>query len=157
MLNRFNFNAIIASYYDTPDDTCEIHIYIEGVDVYDGGSAIGVNRGDVLDAIKKQHRNLNQDHIDQIMQFFEDNSSSSDNEVYFILEPDTIFPCTGYKDSDLNLIFEGDYIEQGRCKYLVQYKQDKFVLKNVDTLQCCDINILNKKEFRKTGNICFDL
>ena len=83
MEDRFNFNAIVTGYYDidTPDEYAEFEpqIYLENIDIWSGGD-IGISRDDLELAIKNQYPNLEKSQFNQIMNFFEDNSISSDNE-----------------------------------------------------------------------------
>ena len=116
--NRFNFNAIVSSYYDidTPEDYKEYEpqIYLEDVVVFEGGSEIGISWDKVNEAVKKQYPSLAEPEVGQIMQHFEDNSNSSD-EDWLTIRPDEILQCTGLKDSNDELIYEGDTVRY--CRY----------------------------------------
>lgn len=113
MQDRFKFNAVVSSYYDidTPEEYKEVELqfYLKNVDVFCTGE-IGVDYDTLLDAVKEQSKDLTKKEIGQIMQHFEDNSNSPDCE-FVSITPDKIIQCTGLKDKNDKLIYEGDIVK----------------------------------------------
>ena len=112
MNDRFKFNAVVSSYYDidTPEEYKEVEpqFYLKNVDVFCTGE-IGVDYDTLLEAVKEQSKDLTEKEIGQIMQHFEDNSNSPDCE-FVSITPDKIIQCTGLKDKNGELIYEGDVV-----------------------------------------------
>ena len=113
MNDRFKFNAVVSSYYDidTPEEYKEVEpqFYLKNVDVFCTGE-IGVDYDTLLEAVKEQSKDLTEKEIGQIMQHFEDNSNSPDCE-FVSITPDKIIQCTGLKDKNGKLIYEGDVVK----------------------------------------------
>jgi len=129
MDNRFLFNAVVSSYYDidTPEnyEEFEPQIYLENVDLF--SDEIGIDYDRLLDAVQKQ-LNLEKPEISQVMQHFEDNSNSNSDE-YVTIKPDRVLQCTGLKDKNGKLIYEGDIFDKGtRCKWIITWFKNRFIL-----------------------------
>lgn len=122
MNDRFKFNAVVSSYYDidTPEEYKEVEpqFYLKNVDVFCTGE-ISVDYDTLLEAVKEQSKDLTEKEIGQIMQHFEDNSNSPDCE-FVSITPDKIIQCTGLKDKNGKLVYEGDVvIYKGNLKVVV--------------------------------------
>lgn len=140
MNDRFKFNAVVSSYYDidTPEEYREVEpqFYLKNVDVFCTGE-IGVDYDTLLEAVKEQSKDLTKKEIGQIMQHFEDNSNSPDCE-FVSITPDKIIQCTGLKDKNGKLIYEGDVVEDVLMnKFVVNFNQNylSFWLTNIKNEQ----------------------
>lgn len=149
MQDRFKFNAVVSSYYDidTPEEYKEVEpqFYLKNVDVFCTGE-IGIDYDTLLETVKEQAKDLTEKEIGQIMKHFEDNSNSPDCE-FVSITPDKIIQCTGLKDKNGKLIYEGDickykFEEIGEQKAIIYFNKElcSFLAKPLNDFQYVRIN-----------------
>lgn len=107
MSDRFKFRAWFTASYTTDDgDKKEVGFYIENVAI-DGYGVVVFFKEFAKDKLLKL--GLTGDQIEEIIDYLDDNSIG-DNFEYCSLEPDCIEQCTGLKDKNDRLIYEGDIL-----------------------------------------------
>ena len=107
MNDRFKFRCgITISHYDDDGNDIDTLLLIDTVSLFNNGE-VGIDRIEIVKAIKRL--NLSEEMERTIWQSLEQYAIFDDD--FYSIPPDFIEQCTGLKDKNGNIIYEGDILK----------------------------------------------
>ena len=129
MNDRFRFRAwVVGHYFSENDEEKEILLKLNDVTVYNDG-LIGIDYHSLLESVCGFL--TNEGERESLIEYFEDKNFTTGDDWYY-LEAKSIEQCSGLKDKNGTLIYEGDIVQHdtaaGPKRWPVLFKDGCFVL-----------------------------
>lgn len=129
MNDRLRFRAwVVGHYFSENDEEKEILLKLNDVTVYNDG-LIGIDYHSLLESVCGFL--TNEGERESLIECFEDKNFTTGDDWYY-LEAKSIEQCTGLKDKNGRLIYEGDIVKQDDEVFIVKWSDE-----DVASCGCC--------------------